>query len=103
MAAMSYVAKKGYIKDYENAQREAGLAVYASRVCEEQYMVAHPVPAGEVQPELEAYEEAEAKVREKNLVCIEVSRKMFVLLAKTLGTNGPPSWTPKSKLKRGRI
>jgi hypothetical protein len=27
MAAMSYVQKKGYIKEYEEAEREAGLAV----------------------------------------------------------------------------
>ena len=33
MAAMSYVAKKGYIKEYDDAKSEAGLAVYEAKVC----------------------------------------------------------------------
>jgi hypothetical protein len=35
MAAMSYVAKKGYIKEYEASEREAGLAVFESKIVED--------------------------------------------------------------------
>ena len=40
MAAMSYAAKKGYIKDYEDAKRVAGLAAYEAKVWEDLYLVA---------------------------------------------------------------
>ena len=45
MAAMSYVAKKGYIKEYEAAKREAGLAVYEAKVREDLYLAAPEPPA----------------------------------------------------------
>jgi hypothetical protein len=93
MAALSYVQKKGYIKEYEEAERTAGLAVHESRVREDQYMAAPAVPAGDVQPELEAYEEAEAKVREKNFARVEVARKMFVLYENLLSENARHKWT----------
>ena len=32
MAAMSYIAKQGYIKEYELAKRGAGIAVFACKV-----------------------------------------------------------------------
>ena len=35
MAAMSYVAKKGYIKEYEAAERTSGLAVFECKVRED--------------------------------------------------------------------
>jgi hypothetical protein len=46
MAALSYVQKKGYIKEYEDAERDAGLAVYESRVREDLYLAAPEVPVG---------------------------------------------------------
>ena len=107
MAAMSYVKKKGYIKEYEEAEREAGLAVYESKVREDLYMAAPELAPGQASPELEAYEEAEAKVRDKNLTCAEVAKKMFVLFENLLSENawhnGPPLWSPKSMHLRGRI
>jgi hypothetical protein len=44
-------------------------------------------------PELEAYEEAKAKVRDKNLACAEVARKMFVLHENLLSKNSRHKWT----------
>ena len=35
MSAMSYVTRKGYFKEYEEAEREAGRAVLAQRVVED--------------------------------------------------------------------
>ena len=52
MAAMSYVAKKGYIKEYEVAEREAGLAVFESKIAEDLYMAAPEPPAGTASPDL---------------------------------------------------
>ena len=87
MAAMSYVSKKGYIKEYEEAERSAGLAVFESKVREDLYMAAPEPPAGTASPELEACQEAEAKVRDKDLVCKEVAGKMFVLYENLLSKN----------------
>ena len=79
MAAMSYVAKKGYLKEYEDAKRVAGLVFYKSKVPEDLYMAAPELPAGQASPELQAYEQNEAKVREKNIAMSEVAMKMFGL------------------------
>ena len=46
ISAMSYVAKKGYIKEYEAAEREAGLAVFEAREKEDLYMAAPEPPPG---------------------------------------------------------
>ena len=43
------------------------------------YTAAPAPPAGTALPELEAWEESKAKVRDKNLACSEVTRKMFFL------------------------
>ena len=48
MAAMSYVAKKGHIKEYELAEREAGLAVFECKVVEDLWMAADEPLAGTV-------------------------------------------------------
>ena len=48
---------------------------------------------GAASPELEAWEEAEAKVRDKNLACAEVARKMFVLYENLLSENARHKWT----------
>ena len=55
MAAMSYVAKKGYIKEYDAAEREAGLAVFESKIVEDLWIAAAEPLAGAVLPELEAF------------------------------------------------
>ena len=67
MAALSYVQKKGYIKEYEEAEREAGLEVYERQVCEDLYLAAAEPPPGAVSPEFQACQEAVTKVNEKNL------------------------------------
>ena len=79
MEAMSYVAKKGYIKEYEAAERESRLAVFASRVAEDLWMAADEPLAGTVSPELVAFQEAKSKINNKHLACVEVAGKMFVL------------------------
>jgi len=79
MAAMSYVTKKGYIKEYDEAERAAGQAVYEAKVREDLYLAAPEPAAGAASPELAACGIAEAKVVEKNLAMAEVARKMFVL------------------------
>ena len=58
MAAMSYISKKGYIKEYEAAERTAGLAVLECKVREDLWIAANEAPAGTVLPELEAFQEA---------------------------------------------
>jgi len=87
MAAMSYVAKKGYIKEYEAAKREAGVAVFACKVAEDLWMAADEPLAGTVSPELVAFQEAESNVNDKNLACVEVAGKMFVLYKNLLSEN----------------
>jgi hypothetical protein len=53
-----------------------------------------PEPAvGTVSPELEAFREAEAKVRDKDLNCDEVAGKMFVLYKNLLSKNTQHKWT----------
>ena len=79
MAAMSYVSKKGYIKEYEAAKREAGLAVFESKVAKDLWIAADEPLAGFVLPELVAFQEAKIKVNNKNLACVEVAGKMFVI------------------------
>ena len=79
MAAMSYSAKKGYIKDYEAAKREARLAVFACKVAEDLWTAADKPLAGTVLTELVAFQEAESTVNDKNLACVEVAGKMSVL------------------------
>ncbi len=40
MAAMSYVHKKGYIKEYELAKREAGVAAFECKIAEDLWIAA---------------------------------------------------------------
>ena len=93
MAALSYVAKKGYIKEYEAAKRDAGLAVFDCRIAEDLWIAAGLPDAGAVTPELTAFQEAKVKVNTKNLECIEVARKMFVLYKNLLSENARHKWT----------
>ena len=44
-------------------------------------------PAGTVSPELVAFQEAEAKVRDKDLACAEVAGMMYVLYENLLSEN----------------
>jgi hypothetical protein len=84
MAAMGYVTKKGYIKEYDAAASEAALAVHEDKVREDLYLAAAYTTAG---PELAACAVDEAKVLEKNLAMAEVARKMFVLYKNLLSKN----------------
>jgi hypothetical protein len=93
MAAMSHVAKKGYIKEYEVAKREAGLAVFESKVAEDLWMAAAEPEPGTVSPELVSFQEAEAKVNDKNLACVDVAGKMFVLYKNLFSKNAGHKWT----------
>ena len=65
--AMSYVTRKCYFKEYEEAKREAGKAVYKAKNAKDLWMAADEPPEGTVLPELEASREAEVKVIEKTL------------------------------------
>ena len=93
MEEMSYVTKKGYIKEYEAAKREAGLAVFACKVVEDLWMAADEPLAGTVLPELVAFQEAKSNVNNKNLACVEIAGKMFVLYKNLLSKNALHKWT----------
>ena len=67
MSMMSYVTRKGYFKEYGEAKKEAGQAVFDCKTAESLWMAAEEPPEGTVLPELEAYRESEVKVIEKNL------------------------------------
>ena len=87
MAAMNYVAKKGYIKEYEVAEREAGLTVFACKVAEDLWMAADESLAGTLSPELVAFQEAKINVNGKNLTRVEVAGKMLLLYENLLCKN----------------
>ena len=56
--------------------------------------MAAPEPEpGTVSPELVAFQEAEAKVNNANLACVEVAGKMFVLYKNLLSENARHKWT----------
>ena len=55
MAAMSYVHKKGYIKEYDVVEREAGVAAFKCKIAEDLWIAASEPAAGTVLPELEAF------------------------------------------------
>jgi hypothetical protein len=93
MAAISYVEKKGYIKEYDDAKRAASLAVHEAKVREVLYLASPELAAGAASPELAACRIAEAKVLEKNLALAEVARKMFVLYKNLLSKNARHKWT----------
>ena len=87
MAAMSYVHKKGYIKEYDVVKREAGVAAFECKIAEDLWIAAPEPAVGTVLPELESFQEAKAKVRDKDLDCAEVAGKMFVLYKNLLSKN----------------
>ena len=93
MAAMSYVSKKGYIKEYEAPKRYAGRAVFKCKVRENLWIAAPEPEPGFASPELEAFQEARDKVRDKNLACTEVAGQMFVLYKNLLSKNARHKWT----------
>ena len=78
MSAMSYVTRKGYFKEYAEAEREAGQAVFVVRVADDLWMAAPEPPAGEISPQLTALIEVQRNVDNKNLACAEVAGKRFV-------------------------
>ncbi len=90
MAAMSYVTKKGCIKEYDAAASEAALAVHEAKVRVDLYLAAADPTAG---PELAACAVAEAKVLEKNFSMVEIARKMFVLYKNLFRENARHKWT----------
>ena len=54
MSAMSYVTRKGYFKEYEEAKREHGRAVSEGKIIKNLWLAASEPPEGTVLPELEA-------------------------------------------------
>ena len=107
MAAMSYASQKGYIKEYKAAKREAGLAVFECKVVEDLWIAAPELPAGTVLPELEAFQEAKSKVRDKSSLVQRLQGRCLsytkISLAKMLVTNGPQLWKARSMQIRGLI
>ena len=107
MSAMSYVTRKGYFKEYEEAKREAGKAVYDAKIAEDLWMAADEPPERTVLPELEASREVEVKVIEKtSIVSRWQGRCSFytkISLAKTPGLNGALLWPSRSEQILGLI
>ena len=64
MSAMSYVSRKGYFKEFEEAKREAGRAVYDARIAKDLWLAAVMPPEGTESPEFVALKAAERKVVE---------------------------------------
>ena len=93
MSAMSYVARKGYFKEYEEAKREAGKAVWDANIAEDLWMAAEEPPPGTVFMELQALSVAERNVILKKLTCVEVAGKMFVLYENLLSKNARSKWS----------
>jgi hypothetical protein len=56
-------------------------------------MAADEPPEGTVSPELEASREAERKVVDKNLDCVQVAGKMFVLYKNLISENAWSKWS----------
>ena len=65
MSAMGYITRKGYFKEYAEAEREAGQAVFDLKTAESAWMAAEEPPERTVSPELEAYRESKVKIIEK--------------------------------------
>ena len=65
MSTMSYVTRKGYFKEYGEAERETRQAVFDCKAAENLWMAAEEPPEGTVSPELEAFRESEIKIIEK--------------------------------------
>ena len=79
ISAMSYVTRKGYFREYEEAKREAGRAVYKAKIVDDLWLAA-PMPLeGTESPDFVASKEADINVVNKNLPCMEFAEKMFVL------------------------
>ena len=93
ISTMSYVTRKCYFKEYEEAKREAGKAVYDAKNFKDLWMAAEEPPEGTTFTELEALREAEIKVIEKNLNCVEVAGKMCVLYKNLLSKNARSKWS----------
>ena len=49
MSVMSYVTRKGYFKEFEEAEREAGRAVFKARIAEDLWLAA-PIPEEGAKP-----------------------------------------------------
>ena len=64
MSAMSYFLRKGYFKEFEDAEREAGRAVYDARIAKDLWLAAVMPPEGTESPEFVASKAADRKVVE---------------------------------------
>ena len=93
MSAMSYVTRKGYFKEYEEAEREAGRAVLEQQTAEDLWLAAVQPLDGTESPEFVAFKAADIIVVDKNLACAEVVGKMFVLYKNLLSENARSKWT----------
>ncbi len=93
MSAVSYVKRKGYFKEYEAAKIEAGRAVYKAKIAKDLWLAA-PMPPEETEsPEFTASKNADLNVVDKNLACVKVAGKMFVLYENLLSKNARSKWT----------
>ena len=63
------------------------------KIAEDLWMAADETLAGTVSPELVAFQEAESKINDKNLACVEVAGKMFVLYKNLLSKNARYKWS----------
>ena len=93
MSAMSYVSRKGYFKEYEEAEREACRAVLVQRAAEDLWLAAVLPPEGTESPEFVFYKPTEKLVVDKNLAVAEFVGKMFVLYKNVLIKNARSKWT----------
>ena len=93
MSAMSYVTRRGYFKEFEEAKREAGRAVLAKRAAEDLWLAAVQPLDGTESPEFVAFKVTDKNVVDKNLACAEVAGKMFVLYKNLLSKNARSKWT----------
>ena len=87
MSVMSYVTRRGYFKEYEEAKREAGRVVLDQRAAEDLWLAAAQPLDGTESPEFVAFKAADKILIGKNLACAEVAGKMFVLYKNLLSKN----------------
>jgi hypothetical protein len=92
-SAVSYVKRKGYFKEYEAAEREAGRAVYEAKIAKDLWLAAPMLPEETESPEFTASKNADLKVVDKNHACVKVAGKIFVLYENFLSKNTRSKWT----------
>ena len=90
---MSYVTRKGYFKEYEEAKKEHGRAVYEGKIIENLWLAAPEPPERTASPEREAVRDSVKKIIENIIICVGVAGKMFVLYKNLLSENSRSKWS----------